>query len=196
MGIQPYLSILQAMHHFTDNRKMQTPDEVWLVQHPPVFTQGQAGKSSNLLMPGDIPVVQSDRGGQVTYHGPGQQLMYVMLDLRRRKLSVRNLVSLLEKTVITTLDYFSINAYTRANAPGVYVGKYKICSIGLRIKKGYSLHGLALNIAMDLAPFLLINPCGESGLRMTQVSQLLSVEFRIEYLVYRLIYTFLSLIKT
>ncbi|AIN47150.1 ipoyl(octanoyl) transferase; Octanoate-[acyl-carrier-protein]-protein-N-octanoyltransfe rase [Candidatus Palibaumannia cicadellinicola] len=192
LGLQPYELVSLAMHSFTEQRRAKTRDEIWLVQHQPVFTQGQAGKSEHLLMPGDIPVVQSDRGGQVTYHGPGQQLMYVMLNLRRRQLNVRNLVTLLEETVIATLSRFAITADTRTNAPGVYVGDDKICSIGLRIIKGCSLHGLALNITMDLAPFLCINPCGEASLRMTQVSELSPVTPVIEDIVTVLLEAFLS----
>lgn len=157
------------MHHFTDQRDDQSRDEIWLVEHPPVFTQGQAGKAEHLLMPGDIPVVQSDRGGQVTYHGPGQQVMYVLIDVKRRKLGVRQLVTILEETVIATLAEFGVSARARADAPGVYVGEEKICSLGLRIRKGCSFHGLALNVAMDLSPFLRINPCGYAGMSMTQL---------------------------
>ncbi|HGS6421611.1 TPA: lipoyl(octanoyl) transferase LipB, partial [Klebsiella variicola subsp. variicola] len=133
--------------------------------------QGQAGKAEHVLVPGDIPVIQSDRGGQVTYHGPGQQVMYVLLDLKRRKLGVRELVTLLEQTVVNTLAEYSIESHPRADAPGVYVGERKICSLGLRIRKGCSFHGLALNIAMDLTPFLRINPCGYAGMEMTQMRQ-------------------------
>lgn len=157
------------MHHYTDQRDDQSRDEIWLVEHPPVFTQGQAGKAEHLLMPGDIPVVQSDRGGQVTYHGPGQQVMYVLIDIKRRKLGVRQLVTFLEETVIATLAEFGVSARARADAPGVYVGEEKICSLGLRIRKGCSFHGLALNVAMDLSPFLRINPCGYAGMSMTQL---------------------------
>ena len=148
-----------------------TPDEIWLVEHLPVFTQGQAGKAEHLLMTGDIPVIQSDRGGQVTYHGPGQQVMYVLLNLKRRKLGVRELVTLLEQTVVNTLAEYGIDAHPRADAPGVYVGEMKICSLGLRIRKGCSFHGLALNINMDLTPFQRINPCGYAGMEMTQMRQ-------------------------
>ncbi len=172
LGLQPYGMVSQAMHQFTDRRDIDTADEIWLVQHPQVFTQGQAGKAEHILAPGAIPVIQSDRGGQVTFHGPGQQIMYVLLNLKRRKLGVRQLVTLLEQTVVTTLARFDIAARARADAPGVYVGDDKICSLGLRIRKGCSFHGLALNIAMDLSPFLRINPCGYAGLRMTQVSEL------------------------
>ena len=159
------------MHHYTDQRDSLSRDEIWLVEHPPVFTQGQAGKAEHLLMPGDIPVVQSDRGGQVTYHGPGQQVMYVLIDIKRRKLGVRQLVTALEETVIDTLAGFGVSARARADAPGVYVGEQKICSLGLRIRKGCSFHGLALNVAMDLAPFSRINPCGYAGMSMTQLQQ-------------------------
>ena len=171
LGLQPYEPVSQAMHDFTDSRDESTPDEIWLVEHLPVFTQGQAGKAEHLLMTGDIPVIQSDRGGQVTYHGPGQQVMYVLLNLKRRKLGVRELVTLLEQTVVNTLAEYGIDAHPRADAPGVYVGEMKICSLGLRIRKGCSFHGLALNINMDLTPFQRINPCGYAGMEMTQMRQ-------------------------
>lgn len=171
LGLQPYEPVSQAMHDFTDMRDDTTPDEIWLVEHMPVFTQGQAGKAEHLLMTGDIPVIQSDRGGQVTYHGPGQQVMYVLLNLKRRKLGVRELVTLLEQTVVNTLAEYGIDAHPRADAPGVYVGEKKICSLGLRIRKGCSFHGLALNINMDLTPFQRINPCGYAGMEMTQMRQ-------------------------
>ncbi|MFS2223601.1 lipoyl(octanoyl) transferase LipB [Pantoea sp. B65] len=170
LGLRQWQPVSQAMHQFTDRRSADTPDELWLVEHPAVFTQGQAGKSEHLLMTGDIPVVQSDRGGQVTYHGPGQQVMYVLIDLKRRKIGVRQLVTAIEQTVIDTLAHFSVSANARADAPGVYVDGKKICSLGLRIRQGCSFHGLALNIRMDLAPFLRINPCGYAGLEMTQLS--------------------------
>ncbi|PDO86861.1 lipoyl(octanoyl) transferase LipB [Kosakonia pseudosacchari] len=172
LGLQPYDPVSRAMHEFTDARDETTPDEIWLVEHHPVFTQGQAGKAEHVLAPGDIPVIQSDRGGQVTYHGPGQQVMYVLINLKRRKVGVRELVTLLENTVINTLATLGINAQARADAPGVYVQGKKICSLGLRIRKGCSFHGLALNIDMDLTPFMRINPCGYAGMEMTQVSQL------------------------
>ncbi|HHY3010281.1 TPA: lipoyl(octanoyl) transferase LipB [Enterobacter ludwigii] len=171
LGLQPYEPVSQAMHDFTDSRDDTTPDEIWLVEHLPVFTQGQAGKAEHLLMTGDIPVIQSDRGGQVTYHGPGQQVMYVLLNLKRRKLGVRELVTLLEQTVVNTLAEYGIEAHPRSDAPGVYVGESKICSLGLRIRKGCSFHGLALNINMDLTPFQRINPCGYAGMEMTQMRQ-------------------------
>ncbi|ENT2837676.1 lipoyl(octanoyl) transferase LipB [Klebsiella michiganensis] len=171
LGLQPYEPVSQAMHEFTDTRNDATLDEIWLVEHYPVFTQGQAGKAEHVLVPGEIPVIQSDRGGQVTYHGPGQQVMYVLLNLKRRKLGVRELVTLLEQTVVNTLAEYGIESHPRADAPGVYVGDRKICSLGLRIRKGCSFHGLALNINMDLSPFLRINPCGYAGMEMTQMHQ-------------------------
>jgi lipoyl(octanoyl) transferase len=170
LGLRPWEPVSLAMHQFTDRRGADTPDELWLVEHPPVFTQGQAGKAEHLLMPGDIPVVQSDRGGQVTYHGPGQQVMYVLIDLKRRKLGVRQLVTAMEQTVVDTLAHYDVEASARPDAPGVYVAGKKICSLGLRIRQGCSFHGLALNVAMDLSPFLRINPCGYAGLEMTQLS--------------------------
>lgn len=172
LGRQDYEPIWQAMHDFTDNRSEETRDEVWLVEHNPVFTQGQAGKEEHLLNTGDIPVVQSDRGGQVTYHGPGQLVAYFLINLRRKKLGVRDLVTHIENLVINTLKNFNIESAARPDAPGVYVDGKKICSLGLRIRKGCSFHGLALNVNMDLTPFLRINPCGYAGMEMVQVSQL------------------------
>ena len=166
LGKQSYHPIWQAMQDFTDNRDTSVADEIWLVEHLPVFTQGQAGKEEHLLAPGDIPVVKVDRGGQVTYHGPGQQTMYVLLNIKRRKLGVRNLVTALENSVVNTLQDYSIDAYPKADAPGVYVDHKKVCSVGLRIRKGCSFHGLALNVNMDLSPFNRINPCGYAGLEM------------------------------
>ncbi|MEY4474525.1 MAG: lipoyl(octanoyl) transferase LipB, partial [Pseudomonadota bacterium] len=141
-------------------------------EHQQVFTQGQAGKTEHILNAGDIPVIQSDRGGQVTYHGPGQQIMYIMIDLKRAKVGVRQLVTTIENTVIQALKHFGINSQARPDAPGVYVGQQKICSLGLRIRRGCSFHGLALNVDMDLEPFQCINPCGYAGMQMTQVSTL------------------------
>ncbi|CAK4069125.1 lipoyl(octanoyl) transferase LipB [Vibrio sp. MarTm2] len=172
LGRQDYQPIWQAMHDFTDTRTDETPDEVWLVEHNPVFTQGQAGKAEHLLNTGDIPVVQSDRGGQVTYHGPGQLVAYFLINLRRKKLGVRDLVTHIENLVINTLKHYNIESAARPDAPGVYVDGKKICSLGLRIRKGCSFHGLALNVNMDLSPFLRINPCGYAGMEMVQVSQL------------------------
>jgi lipoyl(octanoyl) transferase len=172
LGVQAYLPVWQAMQSFTNNRDDETSDEIWLVEHQPVFTQGQAGKEEHVLMPGDIPVVKVDRGGQVTYHGPGQQMMYVLLNLKRNKLGVRNLVTALEECVVNTLKEYAIDAYPKADAPGVYIDSKKVCSIGLRIRKGCSFHGLALNVNMDLSPFQRINPCGYAGLEMVNCSQL------------------------
>jgi lipoyl(octanoyl) transferase len=174
LGIQPYKPVSDAMHQFTEQRTAETPDEIWLVQHEKVFTQGQAGKPEHILAAGEIPVIQSDRGGQVTYHGPGQQVMYILIDLKRAKLGVRQLVTAIEETVIQTLAHFSVESYARPDAPGVYVNGSKICSLGLRIRKGCSFHGLALNIAMDLQPFLRINPCGYTGMQMIQLSDLVA----------------------
>ncbi|EGA68020.1 lipoate-protein ligase B [Vibrio sinaloensis DSM 21326] len=172
LGRQDYQPIWQAMHDFTDTRTEETRDEVWLVEHNPVFTQGQAGKAEHLLNTGDIPVVQSDRGGQVTYHGPGQLVAYFLINLRRKKLGVRDLVTHIENLVINTLKQYNIDSAARPDAPGVYVDGKKICSLGLRIRKGCSFHGLALNVNMDLSPFQRINPCGYAGMEMVQVSQL------------------------
>ncbi|MDA0146887.1 lipoyl(octanoyl) transferase LipB [Vibrio sp. LaRot3] len=172
LGRQDYEPIWRAMHAFTDQRNDDTCDEVWFVEHNPVFTQGQAGKAEHLINTGDIPVVQSDRGGQVTYHGPGQMVVYFLINLRRKKLGVRDLVTHIENLVINTLKAYNIESAAKPDAPGVYVDGKKICSLGLRIRKGCSFHGLALNVNMDLAPFLRINPCGYAGMEMAQVSQL------------------------
>ncbi|WP_299073084.1 lipoyl(octanoyl) transferase LipB [uncultured Paraglaciecola sp.] len=172
LGLQNYSPIWQAMQDFTNLRDANTPDEIWFVEHPAVFTQGQAGKEEHLLFPGDIPVIKVDRGGQVTYHGPGQQMMYLLVNLKRHKLGVRTLVTALEQSVVKTLKDYGIDAYPKADAPGVYVDDKKICSIGLRIRKGCSFHGLALNVNMDLSPFQRINPCGYAGLEMVDCAQL------------------------
>ncbi|ODQ00939.1 MULTISPECIES: lipoyl(octanoyl) transferase LipB [Salinivibrio] len=170
LGRRPYPQTWQQMRDFTDSRDAHTCDEVWLVEHDPVFTQGQAGKPEHVLVPGDIPVVQSDRGGQVTYHGPGQLVVYFLIDLKRKKVGVRELVSHIENLVVATLAHYGVTAYARPDAPGVYVDSAKICSLGLRIRRGCSFHGLALNINMDLSPFQRINPCGYAGMAMTQLS--------------------------
>ncbi len=169
LGLQDYETVWRAMSAFTDVRDESTPDELWLVQHPPVFTQGQAGKAEHILMAGDIPVVQVDRGGQVTYHGPGQLVGYPMINLRRRKLGVRELVSGTENTLIDLLAGLGITAVAKADAPGVYVNGDKIASLGFRVRRGCSFHGLSLNVAMDLSPWQRINPCGYQGLLMTQI---------------------------
>lgn len=171
-GLVPYLSMQKAMQDFTNNRDANTLDEIWFLEHPPVFSQGQAGKAEHLLDAGDIPVIQSDRGGQITYHGPGQLIVYFLIDLKRKKISVRDLVSSIENICIDLLCEYQIKSYAKADAPGVYVNEDKISSLGLRVRKGCSFHGLALNINMDLSPFLRINPCGYAGLKMTQTSEL------------------------
>jgi len=167
-----YTTVWQAMQNFTDDRNDETQDELWLVEHPAVFTQGQAGKEEHLLMPGDIDVVKVDRGGQVTYHGPGQLVIYFMINLRRRKMGVRELVTTLENGLIAALADFDITANAKSDAPGVYVDGKKIASLGLRVRKGCSFHGLALNVNMDLSPFLRINPCGYQGLEMIQTADI------------------------
>ncbi|MFY8298289.1 lipoyl(octanoyl) transferase LipB [Pseudoalteromonas sp. SS15] len=172
LGLQSYLPIWQKMQDFTDTRDDNSPDEIWFVEHEPVFTQGQAGKAEHVLAPGDIPVIQVDRGGQVTYHGPGQQMMYVLFNLRRLKIGVRELVTWLEKCIVDMLKEYDINAYAKPDAPGVYVNDSKIASLGLRVRRGCSFHGLALNVNMDMSPFMRINPCGYAGMNMVQTSEL------------------------
>jgi lipoyl(octanoyl) transferase len=172
LGIVPYQTSYQAMQHFTDNRDADTPDELWLVEHPPVYTLGQAGKHEHLLNPGNIPIVQTDRGGQVTYHGPGQLIVYLLMDIKRRNWGVKQLVHALEQAVIDEVFSHQITAHRRDNAPGVYVDDRKIASLGLRIRRGRSYHGLSFNIDMDLTPFQHINPCGYAGLEMTQMRDL------------------------
>ncbi len=161
------------MTNFTNQRTADTQDQLWLVEHPPVFTQGQAGKAEHLLFPGEIPVVQTDRGGQVTYHGPGQLVAYPLLDLKRLKIGVRDLVTSIEETIIATLAHYQIASTAKPDAPGVYVDGKKIASLGLRVRRGCSFHGLALNVDMDLSPFLQINPCGYEGLAMTRIKDLI-----------------------
>jgi lipoyl(octanoyl) transferase len=173
LGVVDYAPTLQAMKTFTDARGENTPDELWLLQHPPVFTQGQAGRAEHLLAPGDIPVIQVDRGGQVTYHGPGQWVVYLMVDLRRRGLGVRNLVDMIERSIVALLAEYRIEAAPDPAAPGVYVAGEKIASLGLRVRRGCSYHGLSLNVDMDLEPFRRINPCGHAGLRVTSMATLL-----------------------
>lgn len=172
LGLRPYTEIWRSMQHFTNERDALTRDEIWLLEHPPVFTLGQAGRREHLLDPGDIPVIQVDRGGQVTYHGPGQLIGYLLLDLRRRNLGIRPLVSLIEASIVELLDSYGIDAAARADAPGVYVDGAKIAALGLRVRRGCSFHGLSLNVNMNLAPFSRINPCGHPGLEQTQLSDL------------------------
>lgn len=170
LGVQDYQTCWQAMRQFTDQRNEKTCDEIWLLEHNPVFTQGQNGNPEHLLNPGSIPVIKVDRGGQVTYHGPGQLVVYALVDLRRKKINVREIVTILEKSVIDLLAHYKIIASSKPKAPGVYIENKKICSVGLRIRKGCSYHGLAFNVSMDLEPFSRINPCGFKQLEMTQLA--------------------------
>ncbi|RMF15682.1 MAG: lipoyl(octanoyl) transferase LipB [Gammaproteobacteria bacterium] len=172
LGRQPYVPVWEAMKRFTDRRTEATTDELWLLEHDPVFTQGQAGKAEHVLAPGDIPVVKVDRGGQVTYHGPGQLTAYLLFRLPRLKLGARDLVSLIEAAIVETASHWGIKAYPKPDAPGVYVDERKVASLGLRIRRGCSFHGLALNVDMDLEPFRRINPCGYAGMEMTQLADL------------------------
>jgi len=168
-GIQSYETVWDEMKRFTTDRAADTVDELWLLEHPAVYTQGQAGKAEHILNPRAIPVVQSDRGGQVTFHGPGQLIAYVLMDIRRRNTGIRTFVCQLEQVLIKLLKQFDIEAQTRCGAPGVYVADKKIASVGLRVKNGCTYHGIALNVAMDLNPFFGINPCGYAQLQMTQI---------------------------
>ena len=172
LGLRPYEATWRAMRTFTDERGPETPSELWIVEHPPVFTQGQAGKAEHLLAPGDIPVVQTDRGGQVTYHGPGQLVIYLLIALREAGIGIRRLVTLMEQSIIELLDERGIDAMARSDAPGVYVDGKKVASLGLRVRRGCTYHGLALNVGNDLAPFALINPCGHAGLEVTSTKHL------------------------
>lgn len=175
LGQVPYEETLQQMQEYTNGRTSDDADQIWVLEHPPVFTQGLAGKAEHLLAPGDIPVIQVDRGGQVTYHGPGQLVVYLLLDVKRLGTGVRQLVSLIENSVVESLKQAGVKAYPKPDAPGVYVQiegeECKIASLGLRIRRGCSFHGLAFNLDMDTSPFLRINPCGYQGLRMTQLKE-------------------------
>jgi lipoyl(octanoyl) transferase len=170
LGLMDYRPVWRAMQAFTDQRDENTPDELWLVEHPPVFTQGQAGRAEHILAPGDIPVIQVDRGGQVTYHGPGQIVAYPLIDISRLGMGVRKLVMAIEAAIINVLQSYAVNAGLVAGAPGVYIDGVKIASLGLRIRRGKSFHGLSFNINMDLEPFQRINPCGFKGLQVTNLS--------------------------
>lgn len=172
MGITDYLIAWQAMKNFTAQRTRETPDEIWLLEHPSVYTQGIAGKPEHLLFPNQIPVIKTDRGGQITYHGPGQIIIYLLLDLHRWRLSIRQLVRKMEGAVIDLLNEYNVAAQGNENAPGVYVGGAKIASLGLKIRHGVCYHGIAFNANMDLTPFNAINPCGYRGLRVTQAKDL------------------------
>lgn len=180
LGRVEYATSYAQMRAFTETRTLETRDELWFLEHPPVFTQGQAGKAEHVLAAGDIPVVATNRGGQVTYHGPGQLVMYPLLDLHRRGIGIRELVTLLEQAMVASAAHYGVTAFARPEAPGIYVERdfgsgrevRKLGSIGLRVSRGCSYHGLSLNVAMDLEPFTRINPCGYQGLRMTQLSEL------------------------
>ncbi|HEY3488419.1 MAG TPA: lipoyl(octanoyl) transferase LipB [Gammaproteobacteria bacterium] len=172
LGLRDYASVWRDMQAFTKARDDSTADELWFVEHPPVYTQGVSGKAEHVLDAHDIPIVQSNRGGQVTYHGPGQIVMYVLFDLRRRKIGIRDLVTQLEKAIIELLQGYGVAAVARVDAPGVYVANAKIAALGLRVSQGCSYHGLALNVDMDLNPFRWINPCGFRGLEVTQLKDL------------------------
>jgi len=172
LGRSDYEPVWHDMQKFTDERDADTPDELWLVEHPPVFTQGLAGKAEHILAPGDIPVIQVDRGGQITYHGPGQIVAYPLINLRRHGIGVKSLVHGIEQAIIDTVALYGVTAARKDNAPGVYVDGAKIASLGLRIRKACSFHGLAFNINMDLEPFQRINPCGFSDLKVIQLADL------------------------
>lgn len=172
LGRREYVPVWREMQAFTASRLRETVDELWFVEHPPVFTLGVGGKEQHLLDPHNIPVIRSNRGGQVTYHGPGQIVGYVLFDLHRKKMGIRQLVSFLEDVVIELLSQFGLRAYSKKDAPGVYIDDSKIAAVGLRISRGYSYHGFALNVGMDLTPYEWINPCGFKGLAITQLRDL------------------------
>lgn len=172
LGLSDYESVWQAMKDFNQTRDENTPDEIWVVEHPPVFTLGRSGKTEHILQESHIPIVKVDRGGQVTYHGPGQIVIYLLLDLHRRNLGIRKLVTLIEDCIVSLLKQYKINANSDPKAPGVYVDAKKIAALGLRVSKGRTTHGLSLNVDMDLKPFSYINPCGYEGLEVTQAKSL------------------------
>ncbi|ETX09879.1 octanoyltransferase [Marinomonas ushuaiensis DSM 15871] len=172
LGVVEYSEAWARMKNFTQTRSKDDADEIWLLEHPSLFTQGQAGKEEHLLAPGDIPVIQVDRGGQITYHGPGQLVAYVLIDLKRLGIGVRDLINVLESAIVQVLAKNIINAYPKPDAPGVYINEQKIASLGLRVSRGCSFHGLALNVDMDLTPFDRINPCGYQGLKMVDMKRL------------------------
>ena len=172
LGRQPYEPVWRAMQRFTDARNEETPDEIWLVEHDPVFTLGQAGKPEHVLAAGDIPVIHVDRGGQVTYHGPGQIVAYPLFDLKRMKVGVREYVHRIEQSIIDTAGEWNIHAERKEGAPGVYVAGAKVAALGIRVRRGCTFHGLAFNIAMDLEPWHRINPCGYQGLQVTTLADL------------------------
>ena len=190
----PYHDVWDDMKRFTSERNEQTVDELWLLEHHPVYTQGQAGKAEHLLNARSIPVVQTDRGGQITYHGPGQLVAYVLMDIRRRNMGIRTLVCQLEQLLILLLKHFDITAQTRCGAPGVYVDEKKIASIGLRVKNGCTYQVIALNVAMDLQPFSDINPCGYASLQMTQIQDFLH-EISVDQVSKQFIQDFLTIFR-
>jgi lipoyl(octanoyl) transferase len=178
LGLAGYEPVWRDMQSFTDSRDASSGDELWLVQHPPVFTQGQAGKAEHVLAPGDIPVIQVDRGGQVTYHGPGQIVAYPLVDIKRKGIAVREFVNRIETAIIDVLAHYGVKGERIEGAPGIYVSGDKIASLGLRVRRGCTFHGMAFNIDMDLEPFQRINPCGFAGLQVTQLSALTPVDFQ------------------
>ena len=178
LGLAGYQPVWRDMQSFTDSRDASSGDELWLVQHPPVFTQGQAGKAEHVLAPGDIPVIQVDRGGQVTYHGPGQIVAYPLVDIKRKGIAVREFVNRIETAIIDVLAHYGVKGERIKGAPGIYVSGDKIASLGLRVRRGCTFHGMAFNIDMDLEPFQRINPCGYAGLQVTQLSALAPVDFQ------------------
>lgn len=187
LGLKDYQSVWQAMQKFTETRDKNTPDEIWVVEHPAVYTLGRNGKESHILNKSSIPIIKTDRGGQVTYHGPGQLVIYLLLDLQRRNLGVRQLVTLIEDCLIKLLKQYHVEAYSDRKAPGVYVDKKKVAALGLRISKGYTTHGLSLNVDMDLSPFKNINPCGYQGLKITQCTDL-NIKDNLQILAEKLVY--------
>ena len=193
-GRQEYVPLWHEMQNFTDTRGESTADEIWFVEHPPVFTMGLNASEEHLLAPGDIPVVQIDRGGQVTFHGPGQLMVYPLIDLRRSNIGVRNLVTALEQSVVDLAADYNIEAESRAEAPGVYVAGDKLASVGLRIRRGSSFHGMALNVDVDLEPFTRINPCGYAELQMTDLNRL-NVSLDLESAAEKLLPHFLEHLK-
>lgn len=180
MGVQDYQPIWQQMRDFTDQRNDENPDECWYLEHQPVFTLGQAGKDSHILSKSDIPIVHCDRGGQVTYHGPGQLMMYWLVNLKRKSIGVRDFVTVMEQAIIQLLADYGITAHLEEGAPGVYVNHQKIASLGLRVRKGCTYHGLALNVCADLQPFQQINPCGYQGLQMVNLQDLVEPVVSVE----------------
>lgn len=195
LGRQPYEPVWQAMKTFTDTRTENTVDECWLVEHDPVFTLGQAGKEEHILVRNHIPIIKADRGGQVTYHGPGQLVIYWLVNIKRKNIGVRDFVSLMEQVVIDTLASFGVKASLKQGAPGVYVNGAKIAALGLRVRKGCTYHGLSINIDMDLTPFQQINPCGYQNLQVAQLSNLIDRRVSIAEVQQKLLISFMSCLQ-